>query len=239
MNKLAACLFPLALLGPIVAHAHDEGALRRSVAVSGQGEVLVKPDRARLSIAVDAFNKELKAAEAEVNKVVRAYLVEAKALGTRDEDISTAGITVSPEYSWDEPARRQFLTGYRARRDIEVMITDLDKLGDYVLRATKVGINNVSSPTLESSKAREVQREALVRATQDARAKAQLLADTLGVKLGAIHSISASDSYAPPPMPMKAMAMREQAADSGNQQMGFAAGQIKYSAMVNADFDLQ
>ena len=238
MKTLAALLLPLALLSTPLA-AHDE-PVRRSVSVSGEGEVMARPDRARLALAADAFHAELKTAEAQVNKVVRAYLAEVKALGIKDEHLSTTSVTINPEYVWDEERRNNRLTGYRARRDIEVVVTDLDKLGDYLLRATKVGINHVQPAMLESTQATELKRQAMVKATQDARAKAQLLADTLGVKLGAVHSIVAQDSYAPPPRPMamKSMARMEAAQDTGNAEMGVSPGEIRFSSSVQADFDL-
>ena len=237
MNKLSAALLSLSLLTASTAFAGDEPQ-RRSVVVTGQGEVGVKPDRARLSLTVDAVNADPKLAEAEVNKVVRAYVAEAKALGVKDSDLSTAGVSLSPEYVWEEKTRRNRLTGYRARRDIALVVTDLARLGDYVLRATQVGVNNINPPQLEASNARELAREALVKATEDARGKAQLLADTLKVKLGSVRSLNASEGYIAPPMP-KAMAMRAEAAfDGGNQQMGLETGEIRYSANVTADFDL-
>lgn len=239
MNKtIAAALMSLPLLASTAAWA-DHPPQRRSVNVSGQGEVSVRPDRAKLNVAVDTVNVDPKAAEAEVNKVVRAYVAEARQLGAKDADISTAGISLQPEYVWDEKNRRNRLTGYRARRDITVTVTDLNKLGDYVLRATNVGVNNVSPPVLEASNAKELSRQALVKATDDARGKAQLLADTLKVKLGSIYALNASEGYAPPPMPMMARGMaKAEAFDSGNQQMGLEPGEIKYTATVNADFDL-
>ncbi len=210
----------------------------RLIAVNGQGEVSVKPDRARLNLAADALNADLKLAEAEVNKVVRAYLAEAKALGTKEEHISTAGISINPEYVWDEKARRQQLVGYRARREINVVIENLDKIGDYLLRATKVGVNNVSSPVLESSRSGTLIEQALVNAANDARTKAKLLAETLDMKLGSVRTLRVND-YVAPPMPMKVMAMRAEAADAGgNQEIGFAAGEIKYTASAAVEFDL-
>lgn len=222
------------------AFAHPEGDApqRRSVNVSGQGELSVKPDRARLSVAVDQFAQEPKPAETAANKIVKAYLAEVKALGIADKNISTAGISLNPEYVWDEKLRQNRITGYRARRDIQILIEDLSKVGDLILSATKVGVNNVSPPQLESSQGRELSRKALAAAAEDARAKAQLLADTLGVKLGAVRSISANDGGYPQPVMVKAMAMRDSAQESGNSQMGFEAGEIKVTANVQADFDL-
>lgn len=232
---IASLLLAAALLSPAAQAAEPAPRL---IAVTGQGEVSVKPDRARLNLAADALNADLKVAEAEVNKVVRAYVAEARALGTKDEHISTAGISISPEYVWDEKARRQQLVGYRARREINVLVENLDKVGDYLLRATKVGVNHVSTPVLESSRSATLVEQALVNAAKDAQSKARLLANTLGMKLGAVRTLRVND-YVAPPMPMKVMAMRaEAAADSGNQEMGFEAGEIKYTASASVEFDL-
>ena len=180
MKKLAAALLVPLLLACSMAQAAEEP--RRVVAVNGQGEVSTRPDRARLNLAADALNTDLKAAEAEVNRIVRAYLAEAKSLGAKDEQISTAGININPEYVWDEKTRRNKLVGYRARRDIDIVVSDLDKLGDFVLRATKVGVNHVSAPVLESSKSKDLMKEALAKAQPilDPMAKAVIHAGQLG-----------------------------------------------------------
>src|ERR1700739_1058647 len=73
-------LLALALLGGAAAQA-DPAPDRRAVTVSGQGEVSAAPDRARLSMAVEQTDTDLKAAQAKVNGIVRAYLAQARALG--------------------------------------------------------------------------------------------------------------------------------------------------------------
>lgn len=238
MNLRSHCLATLLVL-PMLAQADPAPPEpHRHVNVSGRGEVATQPDRARLQLGVTQVNPDLSVAEKAVNTVVRAYLAEAKALGARDEQISTAGISIQPEYQWDEKERINRLIGYRVSRDIEVRIDDLDKLGDFVLRATRVGVNQVQAPQLESSKADALRSQALVAATLDAQAKARLVAQTLGLKLGPVHVINAADTDVAPPRPQLMAARADAAFDSGNQELGFSAGEIRYSASVNAEFDL-
>lgn len=212
---------------------------RRSVTVTGQGEVSAAPDRARISMAVEETKPELKAAQADVNRIVRDYLAQARALGVKDEDISTAGLSIRAEYDYSGKDGRRFL-GYHVTRNIELVVRELDKVGDYLQKATDTGINNVSDPVLESSRADELQRQAMAKAAADAQAKARVLAETLGVKLGAIHTIdAATEVSAPRPLPrMMAMAAAAPAQPGGNEEMGFAAGEIRIHATLNADFDL-
>ena len=222
-----------------IAHAGDAAPPdRRSVSVDGQGEVFTTPDRARVSMSVEVTKPELPAAQAEANRIVRELLAQLRPLGLKDEDIATAGLNIRAEYDYANNKRR-FL-GYHVSRGIEVVVRDLDKIGDVLLKATAAGINNVSDPQLESSKAEGLQREALAKAAANARAKAQVLADALGVKLGTIHTLRSS-TEAPPPVPrgrVMAFAAAPAADASGNEQMGFSTGQIRYGASLDADFDL-
>lgn len=231
--------FSLVLLTTAMTAQAANRSDRRSVRVDGHGEVSVAPDRARLQMAAQVTSKELDAAQTQVNAIVRAYVKRAKALGASDADISTAGFNVQPQYDYSSKDGRKFV-GYQVTRHIEVTVHDLAKVGDYLLQATAAGINNVSEPVLESSHADALRLRALAAAAKSAQARAQVLAQTLGAKLGPIHRIDASPA-SPQPVPMmRALAASApNAAASGNEQMGFSAGEIRYRADIHAEFDLQ
>jgi uncharacterized protein YggE len=237
MNGPLQSALALILLCSAAAQADAAAPDRRSVTVSGQGEVSAAPDRARLSMAVEQTDPDLKAAQTKVNGIVRTFLAQARALGAKDEDLSTAGLSINAEYDYSSGKGRKFL-GYHVTRSIGVVVRDLDKIGDYLQRATDAGINNVSNPQLESSKADELQRQALAKAALDAQAKAKVLADALGVKLGTVHTLNASSEVIRPPGPQPRMMAMAAAAPSGNEEMGFAAGEVKYNSTLTAEFDL-
>ncbi|MEQ1439225.1 SIMPL domain-containing protein [Fontimonas sp. SYSU GA230001] len=241
MNLISRWIAVL-LVGTCMAAAGAEAPPPPTIAVSGHGEVTSLPDRARVALAVDALNSEVKAAESEVNAVVRRALDAFRALGIKAEDLATSSTSLQPEYIWDERKRRQVLTGYRARRDLQVVVRNLEQLGDVLLRATDAGVNHISAPVLESSRADELSREALAKAAKDARAKAETLAQALDVKLGNARIVRESSAALPPPVPYRVMAARggaEAAFDSGNQEMGLSTGEIRIGADVQVEFDLQ
>jgi len=235
---LRCCLLMFIGTGISAAFA-DNAPDRRTVTVNGRGEVLATPDRARLAMSVEVIRPDVRAAQTEANRIVSEYLGSAHALGAKDEDISTAGLSIRAEYDYSGKNGRKFV-GYHVSRSLQVVVRDLDRIGDFLLRATDAGINSVSDPQLESSKAEDYQRQALAKAATDARAKAQVLADTLDVKLGGVHTLNASvdfDSPAPPrPMMMKIAALAQE--PDGNAEIGFSAGQLHYSATLSAEFDL-
>ncbi|MDP9139740.1 MAG: SIMPL domain-containing protein [Pseudomonadota bacterium] len=242
MNTLNRGLGSLALalaLGTCMSLALAEESYPPTIAVGGHGEVSTAPDRAQLALAVDVVDQELAKARSSVDGVVRKYLESLNKLGIKAADISTTGVSLQPEYVWDEAGRKQTLVGYRARRDIRIVVRDLDQLGDLILRATDAGVNQINPPMLESSKAEALGREALATAAKDAQIKAETLAKALGVKLGSARIVRESGGNAPPMM-VKAMAMRGgEAFDSGNQQMGLSTGEIRITSDVQVEFDLK
>lgn len=238
LRSLFAVVLVVSLL-PSTVLAAETPKERRSVTVAGRGEVTTTPDRARISMQIETTRADVGSAQTEVSRVVRGYLAQLKALGIADADIGTAGLSIQPEYEYG-PKGRKFL-GYKVTRGVDVLVRDLDKIGDVLLKATAAGINNISDPQLESSRAEALGREALARAADDARAKARVLAEALGVTLGAVHTLSAQADAAPPvayKARMAVMASADAVAESGNDAIGFSAGQIRYSANVTADFDL-
>ncbi len=231
-------IFPIALLTmtllatPAIA---DENM--RQVAVSGSGEVTVVPDRAQLSMGVEMRARELQSARDQVGKTISEFLTLVKQLGIEKKSVNTSQLTVRPEYDWIAAARKRQLTGYYVARQVQVELDDLEKLGMLLERATAIGINQVSGPFFKSSREDELQRTALRRAAEDARLNAQVLAETLGAKLGPVHNIQAGAMHLPRP-PMMARAMLGVAAESADAEQSYEPGEIRIQAQVNAVFDL-
>jgi len=233
-NCLAACLLILASMGgPALA---DADGMPRTISVSGTGSIDATPDIARLSLAVQRRNSSMQVARDETVKVSNSFIALCKKLGIKDAKIRTSGLTIQPEYRWDQKENQQIFLGYFVQRQLEVELDDLDKLGDVIEGAIDAGVNEVSPPQLDSSRRKELSRDALAAATADARANAERIAASLGVKLDAVRTITAGGG-APPPMPMQPMRMKAMAADSGASE-SYTPGEIGFEARVEATFDL-
>jgi uncharacterized protein YggE len=211
------------------------------VQVKGQGEATIAPDRARLSMAIEARNPELASAEKKVNESTRTALAALKALSIKDEDIATASYSVNPEYDWVN--NQQKFRGYVARREVNVTVRRLEQVGDVLLKLTQAGVNQINPPVLESSQIKQVERQALAAATDDAVSQAKVVAERLNLQLGVVRTINATGEALQPPMPMpRVMAMKasaDMAEMSGNEQVGFSAGVIRATATVTAEFELR
>lgn len=231
---ISALLFTSA---PANLAAAAEAERPRIVSVSGQGEVQAEPDQAIVTLGVESRKLKLEDARAEVSKTIEAVLKLTRDLKIDQKYVRATRINVQPEYNWDNNARERNLIGYFVSRQIEVDLRDLDKLGMLLEKATDLGVNQMGDPRLESSKRRDLERDALAKAVQDARLNAEAVAKAAGTRLGAARTISASSGYVPMPMMSrgKTMAM---AAESDQAAQTYQSGQMTFNGNVQVEYDL-
>lgn len=223
--------------GPALASPVEGG-----IWVEGTAELRVAPDRARLSFGIEQLDASLADAEKVVREKTVALVAALRTLGVAESAIASGAQQVHPEAVWNDKTRRNELVGYRVRRDVNVTLEALDRLGAVLSAATTVGVSHVHPPVLESSRLAELRREALALAAQDAQARARSLASALGTSVGAPLEIQAAP---PPPMyrPIPVVhAPMAKAADVGvevrNEDYGVSLGEIVVPANVTVRFAL-
>ena len=238
-NCFAACL----LLASGAASAQMPGMapmqMPRTISVSGTGTIDATPDIARVALAVQRRDVSMQVARDETVRVSKNFLALCKKLGIPENKIRTSGLTIQPEYRWDEKENKQVFLGYFVQRQLQVEINDLDKLGNVIEGAIDAGVNEVSPPALDSSKKKQLNRDALAAATEDAKANAERIASSLGVKLGSVRTVIAGGA-SPPPMPMQEMRMAAapMSAMAGKAAANYVPGEISFESRVDATFDV-
>ena len=222
----------LLMCSSLVFAAADQPA-PRTVAVSGSGFATIEPDMARINMSVIERDESLRVAQqaagAATNKVLRLL----DSLNIERKYINTTGASLRPEYKWDK--QEQKLIGYVVERRINVELRDLDKLGPLIEQITVAGVNQVSPPQLDSTKRRDVYRQALTNAYNDARANAVTLAAAAGETLGAVLSINAGSS---PAVPAPRMRFQAEAVMSDSGTESYVPGEIRFNANVSAVYEL-
>ena len=230
--RLAALMLGAALV-PAAAEAQQTATFAQPIAgtrldVSATGEATRVPDVAIISAGVVTRASTARAAlqqNAAQMERVRAAL---KRAGIADRDIQTSNISLNPEYRYvqDQPPR---LTGYTASNQVSVRFRDIAKSGDILDALVAEGANQINGPSLTIDKPEEALDEARTKAIAIGRARADIYARALGMRVVRLLSVSESDgSYpVPPPMPVM-MEARAQAAstkiDPGEQKVSVALG---------------
>ena len=225
---LAAVLLPVAM-------AFADEARTRTVSVSGQGEISAEPDLAHVTLGVEARRPTLAEARSEVTAAVDRLLALTKSLGIDPRLVNATRVQVLPEYSWNDKDRQRILLGYFVSRQVQVELRNLEQLGTLLERAVDAGANQVSDPVLDSSRRKDLERDAMTRAVQDARQNAETLAKAAGAKLGNVRALNASAAGPVVPVYRAKMVMAEA---SMAPEATFQAGDMKFSAMVSAEYDL-
>lgn len=211
----------------------DEGR-PRTVSVSGQGEVTAQPDMARVTLGIEARRPKLAEARSAVTAAVDRVLALTRDLKIDPKYVNATGLQVQPEYNWNEKDRTRVLLGYVVSRQVEVELRDLDQLGTLLERAVSAGANQIGGAALDSTHRKELERQAMALAVQDARLNAEALARAASAQLGAVRTLNASSSS--PPMPMYRMAADMAAAPP--PESTYQAGDMTFRAGVSAEYDM-
>jgi uncharacterized protein len=224
-RSVVAALLAFGPLGSVApAFAADDTA--RIVSVGGEGEIVAQPDLAFVTLG------------AEVAKTVDAVLALTRALKIDPKLVNATRLQVQPDYSWNERDRKSVLIGYVVSRQVEVELRDLELLGPLMERAVDAGVNQVGDARLDSSRRKELEREALVLAVKEARLNAETLAGAAGARLGAVRSLASSSS--PPVLPMyRAEMMKADAmAAPAPPAQTYQPGEMRFRSQVSAQYDL-
>ena len=194
--------------------------------ISATGEATRVPDVAIITAGVVTRAAGARAAlqqNAARMERVRAAL---KRAGIADRDIQTSNISLNPEYRYvqDQPPQ---LTGYSASNQLNVRFRDIARSGDILDALVAEGANSINGPNLTIDKPEEALDEARTAALASGRARAELYARALGLRVVRLVSVSESGGGYAPPQPMPVMMERAQAAtkiDPGEQKLSVSLG---------------
>jgi uncharacterized protein YggE len=166
--------------------ASSKSELSRFVMVTGEGAFAVDPNQALLDLVVENEGATAKVAYALGQQRLTALKLALEQVGVRRPEVEAREYTLEETWSEIEGVLRK---SYRMRHSIRVSVRDLVKMpetldmiatqGTDLIRGVRFGFTN---PTAMFERARE-------RALADARARAEVLAEESGQRLGAVWNI--------------------------------------------------
>jgi len=184
----------------------------RTVSASGNADLKVKPDQAeiRFGIVTQAkFADKAQDLNAEATQAV--YKVLNKYISK--DDISTEGYNLYQKRHWDYETEKEIFGNYELTHTLKVIVKDLDEVGEVLNAIVKEGVNRLQGVqyTLSDKKERDMKEKALKLATQNAKEKAQILVESLGVSLGTVKTITENNYGYTPYYERDVMVMAESA----------------------------
>jgi uncharacterized protein YggE len=195
----------------------------KTITVTGSGSVTTVPDRATFGFTIETRAKTATAALTQNSTDATAVIAALKAAGVTSANIQTSQVSLMPQSSQDGTT----IVGYVASNSVTVK-TGLGSAGKIVDAAVGAGANGVSGPNLDVSDQSTLYRDALHKAVDDAKLKAQSLADAAGLSLGGAVAISEGGSSSPIPITDKMSAVGAPI-EAGTQEIQ-ASVTVTYSA---------
>jgi hypothetical protein len=206
------------------------------VTVSGVGTVDVEPDEATIQFAVVTRAETAEAARQQNAQAAEQAMDAVRALSIADRKIQLLNLRLDEE--WDYQNNQRIRKGFIARRDVKVVIEDLDLVPGLVATVVEEGANELNGIQYGLQDRDAVEDQALQAAIVRAREKAQLMAEALGSDLGRVVQVAEGGVQFPQPQPVM-FARAEMAMDQSESNPGaYAAGEITVRATVTVTFEL-
>ncbi|MBN2087171.1 SIMPL domain-containing protein [Candidatus Peregrinibacteria bacterium] len=207
----------------------------RTITVSGEGSVVVKPDVAKITVSVVSEGKVINRVIGENNDKMNAITKKLKEIGMSADDITTSGYYLYPQYIYPE-REMPTISGYRLEQTLALTIRKLDLVDDVIDAATNLGANNIYGLTFTLDDDTEVMNQAREEAFAAAKDKAEKMADAAGVNLGDVYSFN-EGYYGGQPTPMYGEAAYGRGGGGGGADI--QSGTQEYNVTVNITYEIE
>lgn len=201
-----------------------------NIAVSGSGMVYGEPDIAVIELGVNIANADISLAMQEANDAIKNIMTMLNDAGVEDKDVRTAYFNIWFEEAYEANRKAQ----YRVNNAISVTIRDVNSVGAILAQSVEAGANSVNNIQYAIADTDALANQSRELAMQDARAKAEQLANLAGVELGSVLMINEGSSFPSTPSPM----FNE---DSSFRASGVpvSGGQLAVSTTIQVMFAIQ
>ena len=160
-----------------------------TITVTGFGKARANPDRASVSVGVNVADEDIARAVEESNETIARITDAVKGLGVEEADIQTTNFSIWAEEQWDsETGQRKEEKLYRIDSTIQINVNDIEKIGELLEISIANGANNIYGLSFGIQDPSSLAADARVGALDDARQRAEQIAQELGVTLGEVQS---------------------------------------------------
>lgn len=215
------------------------------ITVTGEAEVLVPPDEVVLTLGVETWNDDLKAAKSENDVRVQRILDLAARTNIEPRHVQTDFVHIEPR--WELEYEHKKFLGYFVQKTVVVTLKDVSSFEEFLSAAMDGPANYVHGIDFRTTELRKHRDQARTLAIRAAQEKAVAMATELGQKVGRPTEISEDrvgwwSSYGSW-WGSRGSAMTQNVIQSAGEPIsmgeGVAAGQISVQARVSVSFELE
>jgi uncharacterized protein YggE len=153
-----------------------------AITVAASASVTLVPDKATFTFAVTTQEQTPELAQNKNSEAVKNVMDVLTGRGVEEKSIRTTSYNMYPQYDWSDNEQR--LVGYVVMTSMSVQEQDIGDVGKLLAACVDAGANRIDSVVFLCSGYDEAYRQALAKAVDEARSKAETLAAAAGKKLG-------------------------------------------------------
>jgi uncharacterized protein YggE len=222
------------ILALVLSACVPAAAQPRTLSVSGNGTVSLTPDIANIYIGVHSEDPVITTAVNNNNTQTQTLVDALKNAGIAEADIQTSNFSVYSTTGYDKLNNMPTGATYAVDNTVYITIRDLSKMGSILSTALNSGANNINSITFDVADKTAAMAEARQKAMANASSLASELAQTAGLSVEAIQSISYTDnSYYPMYSGMGG------GASAPNASVPIQPGKTQISVTVNVTYTIK
>lgn len=159
------------------------------IRTTGEAVIQATPDRSRIDVGVVSQADSSEAAAAQNATKLEAVLSSLRKLIGPSADIKTVSYSLTPNYRYPREGGEPTIAGYTATNVVRITLDDLTQVGKVIDAASQSGANRIQQLQFTLKDERPSQAQALREASTSARQKADVLANSLGLKIVRVLSV--------------------------------------------------
>jgi hypothetical protein len=241
-------VFSLAMIAYVKSYADNTGQdAYRSFYVSGEGKVDAVPDLAQFNYTIiDEGSADLEALQESNSNISEDIVAYLKEQGVEEKDIKTESYNVYPQYdrSICEPGQEcdpRQIVSYTVNQRVSVKVRESDLVGALLSGVVDMGADSVSSVNFVFDDDRDLKAEARLAAMEDARTKAEAMAEAGGFKIGKVLSIDeySNDDYGRGGFAYAESMSLDVVEEAAPKAVTIEAGEEEITATVNISYQIK
>lgn len=232
MNYRVKALALAALIGSGIAFGAMADEAPGQIVASAEGRVDMVPDMVTISVGVSHQDASAKVAMDQTSDAMARVIARLRDAGIEERDLQTDQLSL--ESIWTHASKSEkapHVVGFTARNSLSIRVRMPERLGAVLDLVIADGANTLGGIRFGLQEPDMAQDAALRDAIARARAKAELMAEAAGVRLGALTLVTQQSGYDGGAQPIMEAAMVR-------SSMPVTLGEVSISANVTLRYDI-
>jgi uncharacterized protein YggE len=206
-----------------------------SVTAHAEAIINVEPDQAEIDMGVVTQARNAPDAARENTDKLLKVLGEVKKLLTKDDEVKTAAYSLTPNYRYPREGGKPEITGYTATNIIRIKTRSLEKVAKLIDAGMQSGANTIHRLVFTLKDEHSAQIEVLRLASAKARAKAEEMANAIGMKMIKILTVTEGERGVRPLMMAQTRGAAMEAAAAAPPPIESGTIEVRSSVSLTAE----